>query len=225
MTNTSPLALRTIFELDGASLEEQWKSVASGACLQAIQERILSRAAAALTPGFWKDATIQLVQAAQSLLDTPLDKVLATAWVARKELRKYADPSAYPPGDEGIIELHEHEVESKHEGKVTVLLNEKEVGTLDLTLTLTVHITAGVLTISAGRLMTLQSVRGTVVGTLQCGGVTIFEKKTSSLEPFKTISFGEGIPIPFAGGEEDTLRRVVAPYTAPLPGSERPATR
>lgn len=198
MTENASRTLGAIFELDGEPLEAQWGKVVSGACLEAMRKRMLSAAASAVTPGFWRDASTKLVQAAQSLFDTPLPTVLAKAWNARAELRKFGDPVRYPPGKEVLVALREHELESEHTGKVTVLLDGEPVGTVELTLGLTVHVTAGELGVMDGRVIALYSGEGSIEGTLECGGVKVFEKRSKALEFPGRLSLGEGVAIPFA---------------------------
>lgn len=136
-----------------------------------------------------------LAEVAHSL-STPLSEIAITAWNDRSEIRKYADPVAYPSSEGHAVVLCEHTIRETVKPKVVVRYAGITVATLIFTGVAKLVFHGAVLTIRGGRIMQIQLGDITAEGELSVDGANL---KTMSSKPWKLpgiLALGAGVPIP-----------------------------
>jgi hypothetical protein len=186
------LTLRHFFAFHGPGLHRhRLEALESGEKMAALKERL----ARDVKGVGWPVAFSELVNKIGDVLDVQLSDVLAAAWKKCREIRKYADSTAYPPGETFLVPLAEHTVTSVHHPRIEILVDDHPVATVDLEIEAAIALEGVILRISDARIRGVATGSCTGSGAITCEGFLLLEKKT---EPFRlpgTIDLGEGIPI------------------------------
>ncbi|MES1158322.1 MAG: hypothetical protein ABUL42_00355 [Terricaulis silvestris] len=138
-----------------------------------------------------------LVDAGRQLLNTPLTDFLADAWTTRQDLKRFADPNAYPPNQINEYPLVAHEIAVKRTPSVEVLLNGAPAGLkFDFELKLALEIKSAILKIQAGRIVGARVSDFLGSGSFSCADVTLAERKTATFRLPGAANFSPGVAIP-----------------------------
>ncbi|HWA01461.1 MAG TPA: hypothetical protein VG841_14210 [Caulobacterales bacterium] len=150
-----------------------------------------------ITPIVRAAAADSLIEVGRELLNSPITDLLAEAWTTRQDLKRFADPQAYPPDQENEYPLVSHEISLKRNPQVEVIINGVSSGlkfTFELKLTLLVR--GATLKIRGGRVIGARVGDFQGAGSFSCGDVTLAERKTANFRLPGAVSFGEGFAIP-----------------------------
>lgn len=128
------------------------------------------------------------------LLDTPVSRILATAWSRDPALGEYRDPQRHPAGELALVPLADHSVTAAQVPSVELLLEQARLGTVEFQVDLVVTLKGALIGIRDGRIVELRAGRTHLEARLGCAGTAIAERKGEIALP-GVIRFGEGIPI------------------------------
>ncbi|MEA5115602.1 MAG: hypothetical protein VB050_16410 [Geobacteraceae bacterium] len=191
MDNQLP-TLNDFFAFNGASLpRRRLEALETGEKMSALKEKI-ARNVGGVT---WPVAFSELLNKIGDVLDIRLTDILVAAWQKYRQIRKYSDSAAYPPGETFLVPLAEHTVRSTHHPRIEILVDDHPVATVDLEIEIALTLEEAILKISDGKIKGVTTGACTGKGIIKCEGFTVLEKET---EPFRlpgAIDLGEGIPI------------------------------
>ncbi len=191
MDNHLP-TLNDFFAFDGPALpRRRLEALESGKKFTALRERI-ARDAGGVS---WPVAFSELVSKIGDVLDIRLSDILVAAWQKYREIRKYSDSIAYPPGETFLVPLAEHTVRSIHHPGIEILVDDHPVARIELEVEIALTMEGALLKISDGKIKGITTGSCSGKGIIKCEGFTVLEKET---EPFRmpgVIDLGEGIPI------------------------------
>ncbi len=171
-------------------LDEPAQLEASKRALRQSQE--ISRGGASLR-GAQAAATDAILDAAKSMLDSPLVNVLGGAWGKWRDLQRYA----MAPADETHeVTLHEHEIALSRKPSVDLLIDGAPTGLqLQFELKLALTISGAILKVQGGHIVSADfgNVRGG--GSFSCGKVTLAKRETSPVQIPGNVAFNPGVAI------------------------------
>lgn len=197
---TDPLSLKSLL-LGGAEVPlcEGQEAGALAEVSQAIRTKVPHLS--------WANASKEIDEQVGSILNHPIDEMLVGVWAKYKDLQKYRDTKAYPPGRTILTSLAKHEVEASFNPSVVIQVAGMDTARLELPIMLRLHLEGVILKIEGGKILALQA------GSLQ-GVATVefrlsilrpklpsrnlfqpIENETAKLDFPATISFGEGVAI------------------------------
>lgn len=186
------LTLNHFFSFHGPGLlRHRLDALESGEKMSALKQKI----AREVSGIGWPTAFSEIVNKIGDVLDIRLTDILIAAWQKYREIRKYSDSTAYPPGETFLVPLAEHTVKSAHHPSIDILVDDHPVATVDLEIEIALTLKGALLKISDSRIKGITTGSCTGKGFIKCEGFLIMEKET---EPFRlpgTIELGEGIPI------------------------------
>lgn len=144
-------------------------------------------------PRWFREAAAEKVAGKlDALLAVPLSDVLASAFNGCREFTRYADNASHDVKNFGFS------LESEHhpyvELRVTGLPPEK----VTFPVTLSLEFSGATLHIEKSRVMSLSGGDCTASGRLCCEKLELFKRPLEKIRLPGAISFGDGIPIPFA---------------------------
>ena len=146
---------------------------------EALAQQILSaeadldRALRQLPPATQKAAVREAAAAAAGLLDVDLDDLLLAGWRAHHDLIRAARHTLASPGSTELVDLARHWVTVAQQPSVAVLVDGRQVGTIQLALTVEFDISALVAAIKAGLLAAVHAGSCDVTATLAIGGTDV----------------------------------------------------
>jgi hypothetical protein len=190
--NKSDLTLRDFFgsvnfELRADELDQLAEQPATKEAAAAIaQDAALSQ----------RELADRLGQTLGHLFDLGLPDLLINAWFKARELRKYADPKQYTPGEINEVELAQHEISSKHKPKLELQLNRKKLYEFAFDAALELEISGAVLLIQDGKIKEMRALTGKGSCQLKYGEHEIWKRESEEYKLPGVVSFGAGIAIP-----------------------------
>ena len=137
-----------------------------------------------------------VVEALVGALRTPLTDVAVGAWNKRKEIRKYADPKAYPPDQTNEVLLTEHSVVQTLKPKVEVRMAGATVVTVPFKASVKLTLKGAGLVIRAGTITHVRLGDVTLKAELKSGEVELLKKESRKLALNARIRLGDGVRIP-----------------------------
>jgi hypothetical protein len=136
----------------------------------------------------------RIATAAATLADLDIGMVAIRGWKTHEALVAAADASLDGSGREVVVDLAEHTIESVHEPKVAVLVDEVEIGTLPLEIRLSLVVRGLVATVRLGRLVAVDSGRCRLRATVSCHGVEL-ASRDAELDHRIRYRFTKGIDL------------------------------
>jgi hypothetical protein len=167
-------------------------------------ETDLDRALRRLPEATRKAAVREAAATAAGLLDVRLDGLLLTGWRLHHDLVGAARRTLASPGSTELVDLIRHQVTTAQEPSVAVLVDGRQVGTIQLGLTVEFDISALVAGIKAGLLVAIHAGSCDVTATLAIQGAEV-----------QTASTHLDLPAALA----------ISPGIRLLPAEDYPATR
>ena len=144
-------------------------------------------------PRATRDAAVrETTAAAAGLLNVDLFGGLVAGWRKHHDLTAAAQRTLAVPGSVELVDMAGHQITTSQHPLVKVLVNEAEVATIQLGLSLVFRVTAMGARISAGRLVALHSGRCDLTATLAVQGTTVLTKQAHLTLP-GVIPLGRGI--------------------------------
>jgi hypothetical protein len=144
-------------------------------------------------PRATRDAAVrETTAAAAGLLNVDLFGGLVAGWRKHHDLTAAAQRTLAVPGSVELVDMAGHQITTSQHPSIKVLVNEAEVATIQLGLSLVFRVTAMGARISAGRLVALHSGRCDLTVTLAVQGTTVLTKQAHLTLP-GVIPLGRGI--------------------------------
>jgi hypothetical protein len=175
-------------------------------------------------PRATRDAAVrETTAAAAGLLNVDLFGVLAAGWRKHHDLTAAAQRTLAAPDSVELVDMAGHQITTTQHPSVKVLVNEAEVATIQLDLSLMFRLTAMGARISAGRLVALHSGRCDLTVTLAVQGTAVLTKQAHLTLP-GVIRLGQGIRLlaahhyPDGAGEAENADNGHAQRMAPERG-------
>ena len=145
--------------------------------------------------GVWSLARPGILERVDTLLDIGLAEILARAWNTARDLHRYRDREAYPPGRTFEVDLARHKVVSTHKPRVEVWIGEQKRGEVGFTVEVEISVEGMRLHIRDGRIMKIETGGCQAKGSLHCEKFLLCQRKTSPLRLPGTLDLGEGLEI------------------------------
>jgi hypothetical protein len=136
-------------------------------------ETDLDRALRQLRPATRQAVVREAAAAAAGLLDVRLDGLLLAGWRIHHDLTGAARRTLASPGRTELVDLARHRVSADQEPSVAVLVNGRQVATIQLGLTVEFDISALVAGIKAGLLVAVHAGSCDVTTTLAIQGTQV----------------------------------------------------
>ena len=146
--------------------------------LQPGLDRALDRALDQLPETTRKAAVREAAAAAAGLLDVDLDGLLLAGWRMHHDLAGAARRTLATPGSTELVDLVRHQVSVSQEPSVAVVVDGRQVGTIELGLDVEFDITALVAGIKAGLLVAVHAGSCEVTATLAVQGAEVQSAST-----------------------------------------------
>jgi hypothetical protein len=143
-------------------------------------------------------AVREAAAAAAGLLDVDLDGLLLAGWRAHRDLTGAARRTLAVPGSTELVDLIRHQVSVAQEPSVAVLVDGRQVATIQLGLSVEFDISALVAGIKAGLLVAVHAGSCDVTATLAIQGTGVLTA-TSHLDLPSVMRVSPGIPLLPAG--------------------------
>jgi hypothetical protein len=152
----------------------------------------LGRALEKLPRASREAAAREVTAAAAGLLNVNPIGGLVAGWRKHHDLTAAAQRTLAAPGSVELVDMAGHQITTTQHPSVRVLVNEAEVATIQLGLSLVFRVTAMGAKISAGRLVALHSGRCDLTVTLAIQGTTVLTRQAHLMLP-GAIPLGQGI--------------------------------
>jgi hypothetical protein len=143
-------------------------------------------------------AVREAAAAAAGLLDVDLDGLLLAGWRAHRDLTGAARRTLAVPGSTELVDLIRHQVSVAQEPSVAVLVDGRQVATIQLGLSVEFDVSALVAGIKAGLLVAVHAGSCDVTATLAIQGTGVLTA-TSHLDLPSVMQVSPGIPLLPAG--------------------------
>ncbi len=136
-----------------------------------------------------------ILENAPDLLGVPVGRILAGGWRKWDELRGYADPSRYPPDQTIVVELARHEIHSRHQPRLELIVNDRAVRAIELEAELVLSVEAAVLTVRDGMILSARTGTCDVSGDLEWKGHSLARWRSRRLDVPGTLEFHPPVEI------------------------------
>ena len=151
-------------------------------------------------------AVRETTAAAAGLLNVDLFGGLVAGWRKHHDLTAAAQRTLAAPGSVELVDMAGHQITTSQHPSVKVLVNEAEVATIQLGLSLVFRVAAMGARISAGRLVALHSGRCDLTVTMAVQGTAVLTKQAHLTLP-GVIPLGQGIRLLPAHHYPDSAER------------------
>ena len=151
-----------------------------------------------------------VVGALAAALGTPLSGIAITAWNKRSEVRKYADPTRYPPDESNVVWLSEHQVKQTLKPSVQVRLAGVPLPKLVFTASVTLTLHGAKLVIRGGKITHVRLGEVTAATQLSAGKAELVKRNVRTWSLPGELALGDGMPIgrkPGSPGTRGTIPR------------------
>lgn len=157
-----------------------------------------------------KAAVREAAAAAAGLLDVKLDGLLLSGWRIHHDLTGAARRTLAAPGSTELVDLFRHQVTANQGPSVAVLVDGRQVATIQLGLTVEFDISALVAGIKAGLLVAVHAGSCDVTATLAIQG-TVVQTASTHLDLPAALAVSPGIRLLPAEAYSVTVPRPTAP--------------
>ena len=186
------LTVRGLFGADRIGLDgESIDRLASSETFERIEALVHERARPT-----WAAVRRAVPERLGALLDIDVVDVLVAGWNKSRELRKYRDPSMYPPDDLILVPLTRHKIVSTHRPALEIVVEGETVGRLQFEIDLGFTFEGAELAIQNGRITRIRTGQCLGTGTIRCEGAVLGQAERKLLPLPGVIDLGEGILIP-----------------------------
>lgn len=144
----------------------------------------------ALPEGSSGAAAGMVAERLNELLETPVSRILGTAWSNDPSLAEFADPQ----GEVALVPLADHTVTAAQVPSIEVLLEQARLGAIEFQVELEAAVRGAMIGVRSGRIVELRAGRTELSVRLGCAGTVVAERKGELVLP-GVIRFAEGIPI------------------------------
>jgi hypothetical protein len=130
------------------------------------------------------------------LLDVDLKPILVGAWSRTRELRDYGERSRKDPGKDFLLTLAEHQVHTKHQPYLNVVVNGQTRGRIDFDVDLGLKLKGFRLVIRNGRIVAVTTGTGVATGKVSLDGFVVLEEKSRPVSFPGRLDLDDGVTIP-----------------------------
>lgn len=130
------------------------------------------------------------------LLDVDLKPILVGAWTRTRELRDYGERSRKEPAKDFLLTLAEHQVRSKHQPYLDVIVNGQARGRIVFDVDLGLKLKGFRLVIRNGRIVAVTTGIGEATGKVSLDGFVVAEEKSRPVRFPGRLDLGDGVIIP-----------------------------
>jgi len=185
----------TLSNLFGLSAKGLWEggtpAIEPTEPIAALKRKLLSEVPAVR----WPSIVAELTKQAQALFEVDLIDVLTSAWSKYRELAKYADRDAYPPGDTHLVPLAEHTLKATYHPFLEILVNGKPLGKVVFDVSLALNLKGFVLGIQDAKIKKVLTGSCQGKGAIMLGRAVLVEKTLAPIPLPGSIDLGEGISL------------------------------
>jgi hypothetical protein len=141
------------------------------------------------------DVGPDVVRELAASLRTPLSGIAITAWNKRDEIRKYADPSRYPPDQTNVVWLSEHQLKQTVKPSVEVRVGVVPLPKLVFTASVTLTLHGAKLVIRAGKITHVRLGDVTAATQLSAGKAELIKRNVKTWSLPGELALGDGVRI------------------------------
>jgi len=146
-------------------------------------------------PAALREAAVrETTNAAKGQLNVDLIGFLVSGWQKHREVIAAARRTVAAPGSIELIDLATHQVTATQRPAVNLLVDNRQMATVELGLSVVFNISALVAGIRGGRLVTVHSGRCDVTATLAIQDTKVISRRVTFALP-GIIPLGQGIPL------------------------------
>jgi hypothetical protein len=184
------VTLRDFFGWDEISLTNEQLSIAgAGKAFDEIRERV-SKEASSLKGLVTKDWIAR--ELGSLLKQIRLVDIFVGAWNKSRQLRKYLDPTKYPPEEAAFVPLVEHAITSTHQPYIEILINDRPIGKVRLEVIVKINLQGAVLKIQGGKIKEIRSATGRGEGEIRIEGAELLKTESKPFSLLGVIDLGAG---------------------------------
>ena len=213
MTTAGPGSTPTALDLLFGTDAEAARALASE-ILSPGGDQSLNRAITHLSEATRRAAAQEAATTMAALLKVDLIGVLVRGWSEHRNIISAARRTLAAPGSTELVGMSSHEVKLDQRPSVSVLVDGQQVATLQFGLSIVFDVSALLLGISGGRLITVRSGRCEITATVAVQGIDLFVRRSHlelpglfalrrgfRLLPVDAYPAGEGVPGELPAGE------------------------
>jgi hypothetical protein len=206
---STPTALDLLFGTDAAAAKALAEEILSSG-----GDQSLNRAIAHLPEATRQTAVQEAATMMAALLKVDLIGVLVRGWSEHRDIICAAQRTLAVPGSTELVSMSSLEVKLEQRPSVSVLVDGQQVATLQFGLSIVFDVSALLLGISGGRLVTVRSGRCDITATVATQGTDLFVRHSHlelpglfvlrrgfRLLPVDAYPAGEGVPDELPAGE------------------------
>lgn len=194
MTSQNDLTLLQFFDFEDAKARKEGLNALYGTAVMRGTQALLSTAPSLLQ----NQIALSVMEALKGALAVPLVDVLTSAWTTRRELKQYLDRSKFPREELIDHALGKHEIQSTHRPKLQIMLDQSPIGAeFEFAVNVALNVEAAILRIHDGRIMHAQLGKVSGLGSVKCEEATLFARANKPIVLPQTLSFGQGIAVPW----------------------------
>jgi len=131
----------------------------------------------------WSAVKQEIYAQLDKLLDVSLGVVLARAWATSRQISKVIDKQINEKSDDvAIIPILTHKVQSEHNPKLIILLNNVKIGELPLTVKFAFKLTGVLLKIQYGKIQAVLAGKCKGISSLAYQNITLEEKTIATFD-------------------------------------------
>jgi hypothetical protein len=154
----------------------------------------LDRALQEIPAALREAAVRETTNAAKGQLNVDLIGFLVSGWQKHREVIAAARRTVAAPGSIELIDLATHQITATQRPAVNLLVDNRQMATVELGLSVVFNISALVAGIRGGRLVAVHSGRCDVTGTLAIQDTKVISRRVTFALP-GIIPLGQGIPL------------------------------
>lgn len=184
--------LAELFRLRGP--DRAWREARDGTPLDVQLNNVSRKLTGFATP---PAAGNDMAQYVETMLQSTVGKIFATAWNKRKEILKYGDTAQYPIGQKpSYVALAPHDVKWNAKAEMRVTINATIQKTIPIEIEGKFHVDGAELSIRDTRIMSMRTGKSWFEGKITAGPVELVKQKSDDYVFPGEISFGDGLQIP-----------------------------
>jgi hypothetical protein len=149
----------------------------------------------------WPWVRSAIAAESRDLLNLNVVDVLVNAWQKYMQIEQYADPKKHAPEETILVPLATHTVSSEHHPCVKILLQGREVGSIEFTLEFALTLESFVLVIKNGKVAEIRTGSGKGEASLSLRETELWKKELAPVHFPGNIPLASGIPLRRAGVE------------------------
>jgi hypothetical protein len=143
----------------------------------------------------WTWVRQAVAEKSQELLSLNVVDVLVGAWKKFMQIEQYADPKKHDPGEKILVPLAEHTFKSEHHPSLQILLQGREIGSVECHLQFALILESFVLLIQDAKILEIHTGNGKGEGSLSLAEISLWKREMKPVRFPGNISLGKGIPL------------------------------